>query len=102
MSRALILVSGLILLLFACSRAYTPTSDANGEKIFQEACAECHKADNKDTPGMVFRLNQQTANLAYITEKVHSGSKLMPGFPNIPETKMQTLTDYVLKHSLID
>ncbi len=90
-----------IVLLTACSKSYTPPAEAGGEQIFQEACAECHKAENKDAPGMIFNLSHKTANLAYITERVHNGSLLMPRFPAITDTKMQALSDYILKHSLI-
>lgn len=91
-----------MILLTACSKSYTPATEAGGEQIFQEACAECHKAENKDAPGMIFNLSPKTANLAYITARVHNGSLLMPRFPAITDTKMQALTDYILKHSLIE
>ena len=99
--RIALLMTTLLTLLAACSRSYTPNTEATGRDIFLEACAECHKAENKDLPGMIFALSTPKANLAYITYKVHEGSLTMPKFPNIRDTQLQTLSDYVLSHSTI-
>ncbi len=96
-----ILLLGMALLLSACSKTYTPAPNATGQQIFQQACAECHKADNKETPGMIFILSPEQANVAFIAETLHRRSLLMPEFPNIKNTQMQILSEYVLKHSII-
>ncbi len=84
----------------ACTRDYAPKASATGGQIFQAACAECHTADNKDAPGMLFTLHSKNANPIYIAHKVHSGSIRMPKFPNIKGNKMRALSEYVLDHSL--
>ncbi len=91
----------IALLQAACSKDYTPAAHASGQFIFQEACAACHKAENKEAPGMIFTLTSEQANLAFITEIIHSGSLLMPNFPNIKDVQLQLLSDYVLNHSIV-
>jgi cytochrome c551 len=88
-----------LMLLAGCSRDYTPESAATGETIFQQACAECHQADDKDGPNSFFTLNDKNANPTYIAHKVHTGSIIMPKFPNIKGKKMRALSEYVLEHS---
>lgn len=95
-----IVFASLVITNSACSRNYTPTTDANGEKIFQEACAECHKADNKNAPGMIFALPPANANMEFIAKRLQTGSLKMPKFPNISGDKLQQLSDYVLNHNL--
>ena len=73
---------------------------ATGEQIFKAACAECHTATDKDTPGMIFRLHSKNVNPTYVAYKVHTGSIVMPKFPNIKGNKMRALSEYVLDHSL--
>jgi mono/diheme cytochrome c family protein len=100
-NKALLLI-GLMLLTPACSRDYTPKPSETAEQIFQAACAECHAAENPDAPNMIFTLDSNNANSTYIAHKVHSGSFMMPKFPNIKGKKMSRLSDYVLDHSLRD
>lgn len=98
------LASGLLattlLSISGCSNDYTPPEGASGEQIFQEVCAECHKADNKDVPGMIFALGPLHANPIYIAQTVHIGAVNMPKFPNIQGKAMRDLSDYVLIHNL--
>jgi cytochrome c551 len=95
-----IVLASLVVTVSACSSSYTPAADANGEKIFQEACAECHKADNKDAPGMIFALSTNNATMDFIAKKLQMGSLKMPKFPNITGDKLKQLSDYVLTHNL--
>ena len=93
-------VLSLALVLAGCSRDYTPQASATGESIFLEACAECHQAKDKAAGNFFFTLDDKNANPTYIAYKVHSGSIIMPKFPNIQGRKMQKLSEYVLDHSL--
>ena len=83
-----------------CTRDYTPESSATGEAIFKAACAECHQAEDPDSPEMYFTLNSKNANPTFVAHKVHTGSFMMPKFPNIKGSKMRALSTYVLDHSL--
>ena len=98
--KAYVFSAVIMLAINACSRDYSPPPTASGEKIFQEACAECHKADNKDNPGMIFALTAANANPTSIAQKIHTGSWKMPNFPNINAESMSKLSDYVLTHNL--
>lgn len=89
-----------LLSINACSRDYTPLPGSSGEKIFQEACSECHKADNKDAPGMIFSLDPANAHEGFIVQRVHTGSIKMPKFPNIKDNDLKQLSAYVLTHNL--
>ncbi len=87
----------ICLALFAgCSRDYQPDPKATGEEIYQEACSECHKPDEK---GFIFNINSKNANPTYIAHKVKSGSMMMPSFPKIKATDLKKLTAFALEHS---
>ena len=96
-----LMVMSLALIATGCTRDYTPESVATGETIFQQACAECHQAKDKSAPNFFFTLNDKNANPTYIAYKVHTGSLMMPKFPNIKGKKMRALSEYVLEHSSI-
>jgi cytochrome c551 len=95
-------VIGAALLIAGCTRDYMPASGASGEQIFASACAECHSTAVKDVPGMLFTLDSDKATPAYIANKVHTGSLIMPKFPHIEGREMRALSGYVLDHSLRD
>ena len=99
--KKLLAVMSLVPIATGCSRDYTPASVATGETIFQQACAECHQANDKSAPNFFFTLNDKNANPTYIAYKVHTGSLMMPKFPNIKGKKMRALSEYVLEHSSI-
>ncbi|MXS85095.1 cytochrome c [Nitrosomonas sp. HPC101] len=90
------------LLLFAlsgCIRSndYMPSSEATGEKIFKEACVQCH------TPvsGNVMVLKSEMANADAIMERVKNGKGIrMPAFPNLTGDSAQRLAEYVLENSV--
>ena len=97
--KKLLTVLSLTLISAGCSRDYTPETSATGAAIFQQACAECHQAEDKNAPDFFFTLNDKNANPTYIAHKVHTGSILMPKYPNIKGKKMRALSEYVLEHS---
>ena len=90
------------LILMGCSEDYTPEANADGEAIYQAACAECHSAVSEETPEMFFTIDEKNFNKNYVEFKVHNGSFMMPKFPNIKGKKMRRLGEYVLDHSLRD
>lgn len=97
-----LILFGLGLGITGCTRDYEPKTNADGKAIFKAACAECHKAEDSNQPEIFFTLDEKNANPTYIAHKVHSGSIMMPKFPNIKKTKMRMLSKYVLEHSAID
>lgn len=98
-SKAVLAASSLLLTAAGCSRDYTPERAATGETIFREACLACHQAEKEGGTKLFFVLNDKNANPTYIAHKVHSGSLMMPTFPNIKGKKMRALSEYVLEHS---
>lgn len=85
-------------LLAGCSREYAPDSLATGEQIFQAACLECHKPAAN---GNIYTLKAKNANVAYIADKVHGGSLLMPSFPNMKADDLTKIGTYALEHSAV-
>ncbi|MDD1621760.1 MAG: cytochrome c [Methylococcaceae bacterium] len=85
-------------LLAGCSREYAPDSQATGEQIFQSACLECHKPA---TNGSIYTLKARNANVAFIADKVHGGSLLMPSFPNMKADDLTKVSTYALEHSAV-
>jgi mono/diheme cytochrome c family protein len=92
-------ISGCILLVLGgCSRNsdYIPREGATGEKIFKEACVQCH------TPvaSKVMLLRADMANPEAIADRVKNGKGLkMPAFPNLTGDSVQSLADYILANS---
>jgi cytochrome c551 len=91
-------ISTALILLAGCSREYAPDSQATGEQIFQVACLECHKPAAN---GSIYTLKAKNANAAYIGDKVHGGSLLMPSFPNIKADDLAKISAYALEHSAV-
>jgi len=90
---------GAVLLASACTSEYQPPAEADGEAIFQAACAECHTPLSDKTPEIYFALHPKNFNAGYISHKVYRGGLTMPKFPHIKGAKMRQLTEYVLSHS---
>lgn len=86
-------------LLGGCTRSndYMPSPGATGEKIFKEACVQCH------TPvsGSVMILRSEIANVEAITERIKNGKGIrMPSFPNLSGDSARDLAEYVLENSV--
>lgn len=97
MTQALFILTALILLA-GCSREYAPDSHATGEQIFQAACVECHKPAAN---GSIYTLKAKNANAAYIADKIHGGSLLMPSFPNMKAEDLAKISAYAFEHSAV-
>ncbi len=98
-SSKIFLLSGLSLLITAaCSHQndYSPSPDATGEKIFAEACQNCHQPDSD---GIIYTLKKENANLDAIRQQIRRGSLMMPKFPNMSEDAINKVGKYVLAHS---
>ncbi|ABI60260.1 MULTISPECIES: c-type cytochrome [Nitrosomonas] len=95
-----VMLLGFVLFaLGGCTRNndYMPLSGATGEKIFKEACVQCH------TPvsGNVMILRPEMANADAIMERVKNGKGIgMPAFPNLTGDSAQSLAEYVLINSV--
>lgn len=69
-------------------------------KLFMlQSAAECHAAENANSPEVFFTLDSKNANPTYVAHKVHGGSIMMAKFPNIKGSKMRALSQYVVDHS---
>jgi mono/diheme cytochrome c family protein len=96
----MILASFALIVLSGCSvnSDYLPSAGAAGEKIFKEACVQCH------TPvhGNVMILRAEVANPAAIIERIKYGKGFgMPAFPNLTGESAQSVADYILENSAI-
>jgi mono/diheme cytochrome c family protein len=96
----MILAGYALVVLSGCSvnRDYLPSAGATGEKIFKEACVQCH------TPvhGNVMILRAEVASPDAIKEKIKYGKGFgMPAFPNLRGEYAQSVADYILENSVI-
>ncbi len=94
----LLIIIGTLFILNGCSKDYSPSEKATGESMYQTACAQCHKKDEK---GKIFTFDSEKANITHITERIKSGSLMMPKFPNIKGKQLTQLSDYILKNSAV-
>ena len=95
----LLLTLSALLSLNACSKDYAPTGSDTGESMYQTACSQCHKKNEK---GLIFAFDKQNANVTYIKTKIAEGSMRMPKFPNINAQQAEELGKYLLKNSTIN
>lgn len=85
--------------LSGCVRSndYKPRSGMTGEKIFKEACVQCH------TPvaGNVMLLKPEMANADAIVERMKNGKGIgMPAFPNLTGDAARNVAEYILENSV--
>lgn len=99
MIKKLLLTIGVTVLATACTDDYQATAGASGKATFDAACVNCHKPleDNADKH---FELTADKRNVAYVSEKVTSGSLRMPKFPNVQGAELAALSEYVVAHSV--
>ncbi len=97
-TQQLLIIISTLFILNGCSKDYSPSKKATGESMYQTACVQCHKKDEK---GMIFTFDSEKANVGYISERVKTGSLMMPKFPNINDEQLSQLSDYVLKNSAV-
>lgn len=90
----------ITLAINGCTSDFKPESSASGEQIFQVACAECHQPLDENVPDVLFELHPKNMNVGFVKHKIYTGSIRMPKFPNIKGSKMQSLSTYVLAHSI--
>jgi len=95
---AVLMTTGSLILLSACSRDYTPVAGTSGEEIFKAACMECHEAI-EGKQDIYYELKPADQTLTFFTDKVSSGSLLMPKFPNIKGEELKAVGQYALEHS---
>ncbi len=95
---SLLVITTALLSLNACSKDYSPSEKDTGESMYQTACVNCHKKDEK---GMIFTLDRENSNVNYIKKRIAEGSMRMPKFPNINAKQAQQLGDYILKNSTV-
>ena len=81
-------------LLTACggNRDYIPEPGTSAEKMFEQACLECHEID---ADGKYSKLPSTAANAGAIAERIQGGSLMMPAFPNIQGEELERLSAYV-------
>ena len=95
---SLFIITTALLSLNGCSKDYSPSEKDTGASMYQTACANCHKKDEK---GFIFTFSKENANIAYIQQKIANGSMKMPKFPNINAQQAEELGRYLLENSAI-
>jgi mono/diheme cytochrome c family protein len=96
----MILAGYALIVLSGCSvnSDYLPSTGAAGEKIFKEACVQCHSPVH----GNVMILRTEVANPDAIIERIKYGKGFaMPAFPNLTGESAQSVADYILENSVI-
>ena len=78
-----------------CSRTndYVPEEMADGQAIFEMACAGCHEPISE---GIVYEMSSEKATLEKVKLTIREGDFPMPGFPNIKGEQLDQLGQYVL------
>ncbi len=97
-TKQLLVIISTLFILNGCSKDYNPSDNETGISMYQTACSQCHK---KDAKGFIFSFDSDNANVDYIQQRVESGSLMMPKFPNIQGEKLQQLSEYILKNSMV-
>jgi len=73
---------------------YVPTS-ANSAQIYHEACARCHGEDGRGTRILYPGLLEDSFSDEEVIRIVKKGRLLMPSFPQIPDSTLKNLANYV-------
>lgn len=81
-----------------CTSGYLPEPTAQGGDIYVDTCARCH-GPIKGTDSTYFALSPENFNVGYVTAKVRNGSLRMPKFPGITDAQLESLADFVIRHS---
>jgi len=68
-----------------------------GEQIYQTQCAVCHGSDRTGNPPAFPSLVNidQRMKQTEIADTIHNGKGRMPGFPNIKDTQLNDLVDFL-------
>ena len=68
-----------------------------GEQIYRQQCAICHGVDRAGSPPTVPSLVdvEKRLGIANVTAYIHNGKGRMPSFPNLDDSKIATLLDYL-------
>jgi mono/diheme cytochrome c family protein len=65
--------------------------------VYQEACARCHGASGEGSAILYPGLARNRDNPEEVTAIVREGATFMPAFPNIPDSVLSGLADYVAR-----
>lgn len=68
-----------------------------GSTIYQSQCALCHSADRRGSPPAfptLIDINKRFTEAAII-DVIHNGKGRMPSFPNVTDTRLEALLDYL-------
>lgn len=87
-----------VIAMAGCTSGYLPEPTARGGDIYVDTCARCH-GPIKGTDGTYFELSPENFNSAYVSAKVRNGSLRMPKFPGITDAQLESLADFVIRHS---
>jgi quinoprotein glucose dehydrogenase len=68
-----------------------------GEVLYQNQCASCHASDLRGNPPAFPSLVDVSSRLLQpqLTEVIHNGKGRMPGFPNLRDTQLEQLLNYL-------
>ena len=94
-------VSAIYFLIFFHASDYIPNTD-DVSIIFREACAECHGIRGEVTGIIYPSLNDLSINERKIRNVIRYGAFLMPAFPNINDSTLVRLSQYIAEKSFRD
>ena len=80
--------------LFDRINLYKPQT-SNPAVIYREACADCHGAKGEGSGLFYPELQGIALTAKEIKQFVRNGALLMPSFPNIPDSVLQKLSEYI-------
>ena len=98
MKKRVVVLSVLVLIVVGCSKDYQASEGATGKSMFDAACVACHKPLDVQAD-KYFELAASNMNAEYVSNKVSSGSLMMPKFPNLKGAELKALSEYVVEHS---
>lgn len=73
---------------------YIPTT-SDPAVVYQEACQECHGVRGEGEGLLYPNIAEVDEGVEEIIEIVKDGALFMPAFPNIPDTTLEKLAEYV-------
>jgi cytochrome c551/c552 len=70
--------------------------------VYKEACAECHGEKGKGEGPLYADLADEYMEKEGVVEIVRNGDLFMPAFPNIPDSTLNRLAEYVANREFVE
>ncbi len=91
---SLVVILSLYLFLADQTDLYIP-NDADPAVVYGEACARCHGESGEGAGILYPALSGNRNRPEEVQDIVRKGASFMPAFPNIPDTVLAGLAEYV-------